>query len=124
MRCAHAGLCTDGLPEVFKLGEEPWIEPKAAAGAGVASVVSRCPSGALAYALPPDTHPREAAADPGVAAVPNGPYRVAGGVAVVAADGIPYEVRARQTLCRCGQSENKPFCDGSHWHAGFHDPEA
>ncbi len=123
-RCAHAGLCTDGLPEVFKLGQEPWIEPKGAAGAAVAAVVPRCPSGALAYALPADTDLQEEAAEPGVSAVPNGPYRVAGAVPVIAADGIPYEVRARQTLCRCGQSKNKPFCDGSHWHAGFRDPVA
>lgn len=123
-RCAHAGLCTDGLPEVFKLGQEPWIEPKGAAGAAVAEVVPRCPSGALAYALPADTDLQEEAAEPGVSAVPNGPYRVAGAVPVIAADGIPYEVRARQTLCRCGQSKNKPFCDGSHWHAGFRDPVA
>ena len=41
---------------------------------------------------------------------------------MVGADGRAYERRARQTLCRCGQSGNKPFCDGSHWYAGFRDP--
>jgi len=44
---------------------------------------------------------------------------VRGGVRVVAADGEDYEVRNRQTLCRCGQSQNKPFCDGSHKEFGF-----
>lgn len=52
----------------------------------------------------------------------DGPYRVRGGVPVVGADGRRYEVRERQTLCRCGSSRNKPFCDGSHWYAGFRDP--
>jgi truncated hemoglobin YjbI len=47
---------------------------------------------------------------------------VQGAIQVVGADGRPYERRARQTLCRCGQSRNKPFCDGSHWYAGFRDP--
>jgi CDGSH-type Zn-finger protein len=104
LRCAHAGFCTDGLPDVFKLAQEPWIEPKGAGPPAAAAVVSRCPSGAIAYALPPAGDPEEAAADPRVSAVPDGPYRVAGGVPVVAADGTPYEVRARQTLCRCRQS--------------------
>jgi CDGSH-type Zn-finger protein len=41
---------------------------------------------------------------------------------VVSEDGTPYEVRNRQTVCRCGQSRNKPFCDGSHKENGFEDP--
>ena len=45
-----------------------------------------------------------------------------GPVQVVGGDGRAYELRERQTLCRCGQSSNKPFCDGSHWYAGFRDP--
>ena len=44
----------------------------------------------------------------------HGPLWVRGGIPVVSADGEPYEVRNRVTLCRCGKSENKPFCDGSH----------
>jgi CDGSH-type Zn-finger protein len=49
----------------------------------------------------------------------SGPIWVRGGVSVVSADGIPYEQRNRVTLCRCGQSSNKPFCDGTHAHIGF-----
>jgi CDGSH-type Zn-finger protein len=44
----------------------------------------------------------------------SGPLWLRGGIAVVAADGFEYEVRNRVTLCRCGQSSNKPFCDGAH----------
>src|SRR5579863_3020545 len=44
----------------------------------------------------------------------NGPLWVRGGIQVIAADGHKYEVRNRVTLCRCGKSANKPFCDGSH----------
>jgi CDGSH-type Zn-finger protein len=49
----------------------------------------------------------------------SGPIYVRGRIPVVAADGTPYEVRNRVTLCRCGQSKNKPFCDGSHIEAKF-----
>jgi CDGSH-type Zn-finger protein len=50
-----------------------------------------------------------------------GPLWLRGGIPVVAADGSQYEVRNRVTLCRCGASANKPFCDGSHVNARFHD---
>ena len=53
----------------------------------------------------------------------SGPLWVRGGIPVTGADGGQYEVRKRVTLCRCGQSKNKPFCDGSHIEAGFKDFE-
>lgn len=51
----------------------------------------------------------------------SGPLWVQGGIPVVAADGSPYQVRNRVTLCRCGKSANKPFCDGTHIETGFDD---
>jgi CDGSH-type Zn-finger protein len=51
----------------------------------------------------------------------SGPLWVRGGIPVFGADGTPYEVRNRVTLCRCGASDNKPFCDGSHIAARFRD---
>jgi CDGSH-type Zn-finger protein len=51
----------------------------------------------------------------------SGPLWVRGGIEVESADGHKYEVRNRQTLCRCGASHNKPFCDGSHITVGFRD---
>jgi hypothetical protein len=44
----------------------------------------------------------------------HGPLWVRGGIPVVSSDGRQYTVRNRLTLCRCGKSHNKPFCDGSH----------
>lgn len=51
----------------------------------------------------------------------SGPLYLRGGIAVIAADGFAYEMRNRVTLCRCGQSDNKPFCNGAHASAKFHD---
>jgi len=51
----------------------------------------------------------------------SGPLWLRGGISVVAADGYEYEVRNRTTLCRCGASKNKPFCDGSHVPVKFQD---
>lgn len=53
----------------------------------------------------------------------SGPLWVRGGIPVTGADGRPYEVRNRVTLCRCGASSNKPFCDGSHASIHFNDKE-
>jgi CDGSH-type Zn-finger protein len=51
----------------------------------------------------------------------SGPVWLRGGIRVVSADGFEYEVRNRVTLCRCGQSQNKPFCDGTHASMKFRD---
>jgi CDGSH-type Zn-finger protein len=51
----------------------------------------------------------------------SGPLWLRGGITVESADGEAYEIRNRVTLCRCGASENKPFCDGSHVSVGFRD---
>jgi CDGSH-type Zn-finger protein len=51
----------------------------------------------------------------------SGPIWLRGGIAVVSSDGFEYEVRNRVTLCRCGESKNKPFCDGTHASIKFHD---
>ena len=50
----------------------------------------------------------------------SGPIWLRGGIALIAADGTEYEVRNRVTLCRCGESKNKPFCDGAHAAVKFH----
>ncbi|MGH9111508.1 MAG: CDGSH iron-sulfur domain-containing protein [Acidimicrobiales bacterium] len=118
--CAHAGFCTDNLAAVFKLGEEPWIDAPAADRDAIVAQVKQCPSGALSVTIDGDLS--EDDLPQGVEPVPDGPYRVRGGVQVLASDGTPYEVRNRQTLCRCGGSPNKPFCNGTHWHIGFKAP--
>lgn len=121
-RCAHFGQCTDRLPGVFRATEEPFVNPTQATDEDIVEVVRDCPSGALAFTRGSSPDPVESPHAPLIAPIVDGPYRVQGAIRVIAADGTPYEVRERQTLCRCGHSRNKPFCDGSHWYAGFRDP--
>src|SRR6185436_8090571 len=117
--CSHAGHCTDNLPSVFKLRTEPWIDPEGAPAETIASVIATCPSGALRHTVRASDDPVEEPREPEVSPSRDGPYRLTGAIRVLSADGRPYERRARQTLCRCGGSKNKPFCDGTHWHIGF-----
>lgn len=121
-RCAHFGQCTTRLASVFRADDEPFVDASAAPASEVEDVVRGCPSGALAYAAGDDPAPVEIHERPSITPIVDGPYRVRGAVTVVGADGRAYEARERQTLCRCGQSGNKPFCDGSHWYAEFRDP--
>ena len=51
----------------------------------------------------------------------NGPLLVTGGIALTRTDGTTDQVRNRMALCRCGESANKPYCDGSHAAVGFTD---
>ena len=120
--CSHAGACTAGLPSVWRLKQEPWIDPDGAAPDAIVDVVRRCPSGALsattAAGLQQDQE-RPAA----VHVSKNGPYVVEGGIELVGVDLAVGASREHYTLCRCGASKNKPFCDGSHWAAKFNDPD-
>lgn len=116
--CSHAGYCTDNLKSVFKLGEEPWIDPDGAKAREIIDTIRQCPSGALSYSLDNVEH-RDQDRPPRVTVTRNGPYFVTGGIELIGqemADGASSE---HYTLCRCGASKNKPFCDGSHWHIGF-----
>jgi len=56
---------------------------------------------------------------------PNGPYRVEGPIQLVDANGAQWDLTGKPavSLCRCGASANKPFCDGSHNRIGFQAPE-
>ena len=119
--CAHAGVCTNGLPNVWKLGVEPWIDPNGAEIDEIVEIIAKCPSGALSYSLERGSAPEEAAGPEVVTYAPGGPYVVTGKLPLHSSDGAEYGFHAPKTLCRCGGSQNKPFCDGSHWNNGFSD---
>jgi len=120
--CAHAARCTDNLASVFRLDTEPWIDPDGAGAAEIAAVIGRCPSGALSYVLEGTEH-RDRGGTPAIGYVPGGPYVVTGGVDLVDVDMPEGSTMDHYALCRCGASQNKPFCSGKHWHVDF-DEEA
>jgi CDGSH-type Zn-finger protein len=124
--CTHAGFCGTAVTNVWKM-------IKATGDTNVriqvAGMVERCPSGALSYALTADAEDAGGGKDTPVdiepdlpaqiAVTPDGPLWVTGGVPIEASSGHRLEVRNRVTLCRCGESANKPLCDGSHKDIGF-----
>jgi CDGSH-type Zn-finger protein/uncharacterized Fe-S cluster protein YjdI len=114
-KCIHSRNCVLSRPDVFVPNVDgEWIHPDAAAPEEIAGLALNCPSGAIAYERldggegekPPlvnTVHVRE-----------NGPYAVHAEMAI---EGHGAQLRA--TLCRCGDSKNKPFCDGTHTKIGF-----
>jgi len=117
--CAHAGYCTDGLASVFHLKEEPWIHPESAEVDEIINTIKKCPSGALSYTIDDVKHTNQER-DPAIYIAPNGPYVVSGEPELMNSSN---ELGSNEhfTLCRCGGSKNKPFCDGSHWNNNFSD---
>lgn len=118
--CAHAGFCTDRLAAVFRMKQEPWIDPDGAGAEAIIETVKKCPSGALSYSVESVEH-RDQAREPMVTVTDNGPYAVTGGVELMGVEFGDGASREHYTLCRCGASKNKPFCDGSHWSIDFRD---
>jgi uncharacterized Fe-S cluster protein YjdI/CDGSH-type Zn-finger protein len=119
--CIHVGECLRGQPKVFDLNRRPWILPDMAPAEEVAEVVRRCPSGALLYRRL-DGGPQEDPDGPTkVTPLRNGPLLVTGKIEVRREDGT-VETLPRATLCRCGESRHKPFCDNQHIAAGFRAP--
>jgi len=118
-RCIHAAECVHGLPAVFDPDARPWVNPDGADAGTLAAAVARCPSGALQIQRP-DGHAESAPAINVAALTANGPAYLRGDIAVVSSDGVA-RTEMRMALCRCGASQNKPYCDGSHNAAAFRD---
>jgi uncharacterized Fe-S cluster protein YjdI/CDGSH-type Zn-finger protein len=119
-RCIHVGECLLTLPEVFDLKRRPWVDADGADADVVADTILRCPSGALQFRRLAGG-PEEAHATTTVEPMRNGPLRVTGDIHVRLEDGTE-ETLPRATLCRCGGSARKPFCDNTHLPNGFRAP--
>lgn len=121
--CAEARFCDrgGGLWNLIEHCDDPdtltLVEEEAAL----------CPSGRYVACDAETMAPHEPALEPSIWLIEDpqlgvsGGIWVRGGIPIESADGIPYEVRNRVTLCRCGASKNKPFCDGSHIAEKFSD---
>ncbi|HEY3887534.1 MAG TPA: ferritin-like domain-containing protein [Caulobacteraceae bacterium] len=114
-RCIHSRHCVLGAPSVFLANVKgPWLHPESVSVERCSEIAHACPSGAITYQRH-DGGPQETPPSVNVLTVrENGPYAVHAQVEL-AGHGAMFRV----TLCRCGKSANKPFCDNSHRAAGF-----
>jgi CDGSH-type Zn-finger protein len=117
--CTDAGFCGTrfaAIEEIVRHTDDTQVRSQ------VIAMIERCPSGSLTYSIEtdaPDIEPdlpvqiavtTEITSDGPIA----GPLWVTGNIPIERADGKPFEIRNRVTLCSCGLSKNKPLCDGAH----------
>jgi len=114
-RCIHSRFCVTGAPKTFLANVEgPWLHPDDTQVDRLVEIAHACPSGAIKYRRK-DGKPDESAPPVNLAGIrENGPYAIRAEILI---DGKPAGYRL--TLCRCGASQSKPFCDGSHAKIGF-----
>ena len=122
--CIHSTLCWKGLIDVFNPRERPWVKINGAATERIIEQVKQCPSGALSYFMNGEAEniadkAAESTNKLKVTITPNGPYLLEAECLIVHSDGREETKTGTVALCRCGASQNKPWCDGSHIPAGF-----
>ena len=115
-KCIHSRFCVTWGPKVFIANVKgPWINPDAMSTEALTEIAHVCVSGAIRYKRK-DGQPDEGPPPVNLISVrERGPYAVKADIRL---DGGP-PANYRYTLCRCGASKNKPFCDGSHNEIGF-----
>jgi len=114
-KCIHSRFCVTGAPDFFLANVVgPWIHPDAMPVDALVEIAHVCPSGAIAYRRK-DGKPDEIAPPVNLLTIREaGPYALRGELSIAGKSGM-----FRATLCRCGASKNKPYCDGSHHEVNF-----
>ncbi len=118
-RCIHAAECLRRLPAVFDTSKRPWVQPDNESADNVAATILACPSGALHFERKDGGEAEPIPAHNTIRLTRNGPLYVRGDFTIVNSKGETVAHDTRATLCRCGGSANKPFCDNTHRKIGF-----
>ena len=113
--CIHSAICFNGLPEVFDPTVRPWIETKGSTTEKIIAQIKKCPSGALTYFMNNEENKTDSISAESIVEISkNGPILVYGNITIKKQDGTEEKKSKVTALCRCGGSQNKPYCDGSH----------
>lgn len=121
--CTHAAQCQARAATVFDPKSKPWIQAENGTLDGIFDVMAACPSGALRVAIGNQEPQHLTTGDISITIEPNGPYHVTNVPLDAEFNGVGAS-RAKYSLCRCGLSKNKPFCDGSHYDAKWTDDDS
>jgi uncharacterized Fe-S cluster protein YjdI len=118
-KCIHSAICVKGLGDVFQPKERPWIKINAASTEALVKQVKACPSGALGYYMNGEGTKESEILETKVEVLKDGPLLVYGTLKITDKDGSEETKNKTTAFCRCGASQNKPYCDGAHIQEGF-----
>lgn len=135
--CIHATTCFRELRSVFDPGKRPWVNMSGASTEEIIRIVDLCPTNALTYKWNKDLTNTSAdskaenletiqAPQPSTTPVteirvmPDGPLVVKGEFITIGTNGKEMKKMRITSFCRCGQSNNMPYCDGTHRKVGFY----
>lgn len=116
-KCIHSKVCVHMLPKVYDPNKRPWITPESTDTSALKSQINACPSGALTYYMKNEKMEENQIKDQcttDIIVANNGPLKIKGNLQIQLASGEIVTKEGTTGFCRCGFSENKPFCDGSH----------
>lgn len=117
-KCIHAAICVKELPQVYDPKGKPWIKQENATINELKKQINMCPSGALSYEESGTTKiDRNMKTE--MELMKNGPLLVKGNIELKSYDGSIVFKEKVTAFCRCGASNNKPYCDGKHKFSGF-----
>ena len=143
-KCIHATTCFRELIDVYNPRKRPWVNMKGASTEKIIEVTDKCPTQAIYWKFNKDLTDAEKAVNDGVQTgeevnpevlheeksrpsgaklqiMKNGPMLIEGDFKVIGPEGNELKTMIMTSFCRCGNSRNQPFCDGSHRMIGFTD---
>lgn len=132
--CDHSTICFRKLPKVFNPIERPWVNINAEPTDKIIEIVDLCPTGALFYKRNKDIgkEPKEKQLEQEqsssseenmtvLTVMKDGPLKVKGNFKIISSNGTTLDINGIATICRCGASSRKPFCDGKHREVNYKD---
>lgn len=119
-KCIHSAICFRGLPHVFDPRKRPWVNTENGQTEEIINQIKACPSAALTYFMNDKANQESTESISTVVEVSeNGPLLVYGNLKVKDKAGNESLKSKTTAFCRCGASQNKPYCDGSHVRVAF-----
>jgi uncharacterized Fe-S cluster protein YjdI len=118
-KCIHSAICVKNSPKVFQPKDRPWVKIDAASTNEIVETVKKCPSGALSFYMNMEGDQTSESLETKVEVLENGPLLVYGTLKVSDKNGNEETKNRTTAFCRCGASQNKPYCDGAHVKADF-----
>ncbi len=120
--CIHATYCYRELLKVFNPSKRPWINMNGAPTEDIIRIVEKCPTEALTYKWNKDIEKeqnvtgdhQDTEQKTEVKVLKDGPLIIKGNFKIIGPDGKEMKQMKVASICTCGRSGNKPFCDGTH----------